>query len=198
MKIGIDFDNTIICYDNVFANLAKEWKLIPEDYEVTKQKLRDLIRQLPDGETIWQKMQGKVYGELIHNAELFDGFIDFISLCNADPTIEIYIVSHKTKKGHFTDVNLRDAAREWLLRKNLLNNDPPFILEKNIFFENTREKKIMRIKKLDCTHFIDDLIEVFESPSFPNHIERLLFQGQQPSSIKCFANWIEIKNAFFI
>lgn len=84
MRIGIDFDNTIICYDEVFCHLAKSWGLINPDFKGTKQQLRDEIRTTHDDIT-WQRLQGKAYGEFIGHAKLFDGFKAFLIQCHSQP-----------------------------------------------------------------------------------------------------------------
>lgn len=203
MRIGIDFDNTIICYDQVFCSLAKSWQLVADDFQGTKRELRDAIRTLADGDLLWQRLQGKVYGEYIHQAEIFSGFNEFVVACNAH-AIELFIVSHKTELGHFDEkrVNLRDAAHEWLHGQGFFNGSSPAISEQNVFFETTREEKIDRIKSLACTHFIDDLVEVLYSPLFPDYIERFLFQpiaemAQTAQTVKHYSSWTDIKNALF-
>ena len=190
MRIGIDFDNTIICYDSIFLNLAKSWQLVPVDYQGSKRELRDLIRKMPEGDLVWQKMQGQAYGALIHQGEMFPGFKPFIEHCN-QAAITVFIVSHKTEHGHFDKkkISLRDAARNWLRDQGLFTAKAPFIPQENVFFETTREEKIERIKELCCTHFIDDLIEVLESPLFPGNVNRYLFHPQ--------TSWAEIKHAIF-
>ena len=61
MRIGIDFDNTIITYDDVFRATALGRGLIKEDFAGrSKQAIRDHIRLLPDGEIAWQRLQGQV------------------------------------------------------------------------------------------------------------------------------------------
>src|SRR5579862_984073 len=101
MRIGIDFDNTIICYDEVFCDLAKSQQLVESHYQGSKRELRDRIRSLPEGDLVWQRIQGKAYGEYIYRAKMFAGFREFIAECNQHPNIEIFIVSHKTELGHF-------------------------------------------------------------------------------------------------
>jgi hypothetical protein len=200
MRIGIDFDNTIICYDRVFCELAKSWQLIDANFQGSKRELRDRIWTLPDGDSVWQRLQGKVYGEYVAKAEVFPGFKEFITHCNTTPNIELYIVSHKTEYGHFDEkrIKLRDAARAWLRQQGFFNREIPFIPEANVFFEATREEKISRIKSLQCTHFIDDLVEVLDSPLFPKYIQGFLFQPQKEHETKKhYANWIEIQNALF-
>src|SRR5579862_6408195 len=124
MRIGIDFDNTIICYDHVFCDLAKAWGLVDNNYQDTKKELKDKIQALPEGDLVWQRLQGKTYGEFISGAQLFAGFKEFITLCNANKQIELFIVSHKTEFGHFDDkrISLRGAAREWLRKQGFFNS----------------------------------------------------------------------------
>ena len=41
MLIGIDFDNTIVCYDRVFHKAALEKGLIPADLPPSKGRVRE-------------------------------------------------------------------------------------------------------------------------------------------------------------
>lgn len=191
MRIGIDFDNTIICYDEVFCKLAKQFRFLPEDWRGTKQQVRDTLQQLPDGDLLWQRLQGKAYGEYIHHAKLFDGFIEFIRTCNKHSDIELFIVSHKTEFGHFDEkcVPLRQASREWLRQQGFFGLESPRIPEQHVYFETTRDEKIARIDLLQCTHFIDDLPEVLNSPLFPKHIKSFLFSET--------LDWNKIRHAIF-
>ena len=50
LRIGIDFDNTIACYDRLFAGLAAEIGVVAK----AKQAVRDAVRMLPEGETRWR------------------------------------------------------------------------------------------------------------------------------------------------
>jgi len=49
------------------------------------------------------------------------------------------------------------------------------VQQDDVFFESTRAEKIGRIRTLGCTHFIDDLTEVFAEESFPKEIRKFLF-----------------------
>ena len=69
LRIGIDFDNTIIAYDEVFCAAAKRRGLIAAEFIGGKQAVRDAIRLLPDGELAWQRLQGQVYGKGIGERE---------------------------------------------------------------------------------------------------------------------------------
>lgn len=201
MRIGIDFDNTIICYNDVFRRLALQKNLISADFNGNKTELRDAIRQT-HGDITWQHLQGKAYGLEINHAQMFAGFKDFIKACSQNSQIELFIVSHKTEFGHFdeTQTSLPDAARRWLKQQAILSDDASLIKNDHVFFETTREEKIARIVSLNCTHFIDDLVEVLDSPLFPTSIERMLFQptGAEPATshtLKTYSTWKEIHHA---
>ena len=60
MRIGIDFDNTLIDYDQVFTAAAKRRGLIDAAFDGSKRAVRDSIRLLPNGEFAWQLLQGYV------------------------------------------------------------------------------------------------------------------------------------------
>ncbi len=83
MRIGIDFDNTIITYDDVFLATARERGLVGADFAGRKQAIRDAIRLLPDGELSWQKLQGQVYGKGIAQAAMFEGVDAFLRRCRS-------------------------------------------------------------------------------------------------------------------
>src|SRR5271156_5545997 len=93
--LGIDFDNTIVSYDELFWRLAVERKLVPESIPIAKTEIRNHIRAT-GREPEWTAMQGTVYGERIVEAKAFPGVIDFFRACNT-AGIPLYIVSHKTK-----------------------------------------------------------------------------------------------------
>ena len=38
MRIGLDFDNTLACYDQVFASEAKQENFVPKEWQGTKKK----------------------------------------------------------------------------------------------------------------------------------------------------------------
>jgi hypothetical protein len=176
MRIGIDFDNTLINYDRVFLVAARERGLVPETFIGSKREVRDTIRLLPDGELAWQRLQGHVYGAGIGGAVLFDGAGDFLRRSRA-LGLAVFIVSHKTRYGHLdpTRVDLRQAALGWMEGQGFFAADSFGLDPICVFFEETRAAKLARIAALECTHFIDDLEEVFADPDFPSGVERILF-----------------------
>jgi hypothetical protein len=74
----------------------------------------------------------------------------------------------------------------------------------NVFFEATRAEKIGRIRTLGCTHFIDDLTEVFAEKSFPKHIRKFLFTPNHPKRVHAMLvdvhacrSWAELQSLLF-
>ena len=200
LRIGIDFDNTIIAYDDVFCIAAKACGLIHPEFSGSKQAVRDAIRLLPDGELAWQRLQGQVYGKGIGGAKMVVGVESFLRRCRAEGCA-VVVVSHKTEYGHFDidRVNLRKAALDWMAGQELLGGDYGIALA-NVYFESTRADKLARIATLSLTHFIDDLEEVLGDPDFSPNVERILFaDGAQPASpsyISC-STWRDIELQVF-
>jgi len=202
LRIGIDFDNTIIAYDEVFCAAAKLSGLIGADFVGSKQAVRDSIRLSPDGEQTWQRLQGQVYGKGISGATLIPGVDGFLRRCRAE-RCSVSIVSHKTEHGHYDPerINLRDAARHWMAANGVVEGEFG-IPASNVFFEGTRSEKLARIAALSCTHFIDDLEEVLVDPGFPANVERILFtEREQPNSAASYvvcASWRDIEDRIFV
>ena len=195
MRIGIDFDNTLIDYDRVFLEAARAQGLVPVDFAGAKRAVRDAIRLLPDGEPIWQRLQGYVYGAGIGGAVPFPGAREFVARC-AREGVATFIVSHKTRFGHFDParVDLREAARGWLDAQGVLQTIPAG----HLYFEDDRGHKIARIAELGCTHFIDDLEEVFADPNFPAGVRRILIaeSGAESCDTLC-GDWQDVATAIF-
>jgi hypothetical protein len=183
MRIGIDFDNTIITYDEVFRAAARAQGLIESGFDGSKQAVRDAIRLLPDGELTWQKLQGQVYGKGIIDAGLCNGVDSFLRRCRAEGAV-VFIVSHKTEFGHYDParVNLRTAALDWMTARGFFRPDGYGLAPDNVFFEGTRAEKLARIGTLDCSYFIDDLEEVLDDPGFPAGVQRILFSDLQAAA----------------
>ncbi len=184
MIIGIDFDNTIIDYNNVFLDTSKSMGFLPQDISVAnfgKEEIRNFIRSLDKGETKWQKLQAQVYGPQINKASIMDGFLQFLySRQKYDD--EIYIISHKSlHPAQDENINLRQYALEWLESQNLFHT---YLSRINIFFESTRREKLARIQQLKCHVFIDDLVEIFMDPRFPSLTYKILLTK---NSLNCFS-----------
>lgn len=200
LHIGIDFDNTVIAYDEVFCAEAKRSGLINQDFLGSKQAVRDAIRLLPDGELAWQRLQGQVYGKGIAGAAVMPGVEAFLRRCKGEGCA-VSIVSHKTEFGHYDAerVNLRKAALDWMAANGILD-DIRAIPATNVYFEGSRAEKLRRIGSLPLTHFIDDLEEVLTDPCFPPLIRRILFSRRAvPASAPYTVcpTWQDIEHQIF-
>ena len=197
LRIGIDFDNTIACYDRSFLEVALMVGLVTHAAESSKVSIKTQLLQRPGGDLDWQRLQGQVYGKHMLRAEMFPGFLEFLCLTRLRGH-EIFIVSHKSAFGHFDEdrVPLRDQALLWLQASRIFDEEDLGLGRENVFFESTREDKIRRIRELACTHFIDDLQEVFEEPGFPADVEKILFRpnpdGQDYTHASVAASWREL------
>jgi hypothetical protein len=202
LRIGLDFDNTIITYDAVFLAAARKSGLVAADFIGGKQAIRDTIRLLPDGELSWQKLQGQVYGKGLAQAEMVEGVDAFLRRCR-ESKVPVVIVSHKTEFGHYDPdrINLRDAARVWMSKRGFFQTSGYGIAPDAVYFENTRQDKITRIAQVGCTHFIDDLEEVLSDPAFPSGVERILFSDAvpAPAAASCIVcpTWRHIEERVF-
>lgn len=201
VRIGIDFDNTIICYDKVFAAAARQRGLVPEGWDGLKTDVRDFLRSRAGGELAWQGLQGFVYGKGIGGAEINPGVREFLAACRKAGA-SVHIVSHKTQFGHQDPdrVDLREAARGWLKSVGLIDTADAAISADNVYFEDTLAAKVERLASLQLDIFIDDLVDVFEQPHFPKATRSILFtQSRPPHPAHCepLATWADIHRGVF-
>jgi hypothetical protein len=199
-RIGIDLDNTLIDYEEVFRSFARERGLVPAEFAGGKEEIREIARATSEGDIAWQRLQGAVYGKGIGRAVLFDGAGAFLRQAS-DRGCEIAIVSHKTEFGHFDPdrVNLRSAALVWLEQRGFFRDDGFAIPKKNVVFAATRAEKIAAIRELGPSFFIDDLPEVLEDRGFPANVTGILFTKHAALSTypRALAHWREITEMVF-
>ncbi len=174
--VGVDLDNTIVCYDRLLHELAVERGMITPSFPKNKTVIRDRVRKLPDGEAAWRSLQAAMYGPQINRAEAFEGARRFFRRCG-EQGIRVLIVSHKTQyaKVSNTNVDLKAAAMAWLETNGFFKDAIGLSPQRDVFFESTRADKILRIKRTECTHFIDDLPEIFLESGFPTRVVKILF-----------------------
>lgn len=148
------------------------------------------------------RVQGQVYGAFMDKAEIFPGFKEFLNRATG-AGVELMIISHKTERGHFdpAQINLRDAARSWLSHQGISGPAGAPVPEASVYFESSREEKIARIAELKCTHFVDDLEEVFSHQGFPSQTRRYLFTSggiaEPKGDIVVCAAWSDLEDHLF-
>lgn len=169
MLIGVDFDNTIVSYDEAFRLAAAERSLLADGVASTKEEVRDQLRAA-GREDDWTELQGYVYGPGMIAARPFAGVQRFFERCR-EMDVEVAIVSHKTKTPYRgPEYDLHEAARSFLRRHELTAP---------AFFELTKEAKLSRIGTIGCTDFVDDLPEFLIEPGFPGGVRRVLFDPNE-------------------
>lgn len=198
MRIGIDFDNTIVSYDELFHKVAIEQALVPADLPRSKLAVRDYLRKI-DNEPVWTELQGFVYGTKMEDAKAYPFVIEFMKFAR-DKGICIAIISHKTKHPFVgPKYNLHEAARSWVA-STLMDGVTNLVEPDNVFFESTKEEKIARIAHVGCDYFIDDLPEILLMPGFAKNLKRILFDPEGiHNTDQLYAkmvSWQEIKTFF--
>ena len=194
--IGIDFDNTIVCYDELFQRVAAEQRLVPPEAATSKTAIRDHLRSIGE-ESRWTELQGTIYGPRMMDARPFPGVVGFFAACRA-AGMPVVIVSHRTRFPYLGERHdLHAVAREWLARNGFHDPTGIGLPVERVFFEETKEAKLARISEVGCTHFIDDLPELLAHPLFPADVRRILFDplAQQvvPADIHVAYSWSDLR-----
>jgi hypothetical protein len=173
MRIGIDFDNTIVSYDKLFHRVAIEQGAVPVDTPPTKLAVRDYLRGIGK-EDVWTEMQGYVYGARMEEADAYPGVLGFLAWAR-DAGIDVSVVSHKTRRPFIgPEYDLHEAARGWV-QIHLIGEGQNMVRPDQVFFELTMEEKLARIARANCDWFIDDLPEILRADSFPADTGKILF-----------------------
>ena len=202
MIIGLDFDNTIVDYSNIFPDFAYKLGYLASPSPLPKENIKSIVFKLPEGEVKWGLLQAEVYSEGIVNAKIMKGFHRFIKLCRSN-NISVSIVSHKTiyNKYDLKRRNLRKSAMNWIKAHNFFNNNSLCFEDTQIHFEDTPLAKIKRIKQLKCTHFIDDLETILLHPNFPYNVVKILLcldeNYNNDKQLNVCRNWNDVTNYVF-
>ena len=200
--LAVDFDNTIVSYDDLIHRVAAEMGLVPNGPVMDRLEIRQHIRQQPNGEVAWQKLQATIYGPRICEAKLIDGVEAFFQECHRRNS-RACIVSHKTEYSnlHGTGTSLRSAALGWMRDHRFFQSQGLGLTTEDIYFESTRTEKLERIKSLGCSILIDDLVEIFQEESFPTQVAKVLYDPHSvhPSipGVKSVGSWEEIADYVF-
>jgi hypothetical protein len=177
MRIGIDFDNTIACYDGVFHAAALERGLIPADVDHDKNSVRDHLNGAGRNDD-FTELQGYIYGARMDLVAPYPGFSDFVAVARKAGH-ELFIVSHKTRDPILgPKYDMHAAARSFLAAHGLTGQGESQIDPACVFFELTKEEKIARAALIRCEIFIDDLPEILLMPGFPDGMLRILFDPE--------------------
>jgi hypothetical protein len=201
MRIGIDFDNTIACYDGVFHAAALERGLIAPDLPRDKNSVRDFLNGAGQKDA-FTELQGYVYGSRMDLVSPYAGARDFI-LAARRAGHDLFVVSHKTRHPMMGPAyDMHAAARGFLKAQGLFGKTA--IPEDQAFFELTKEEKVARATHLGVDAFIDDLPEILAMDGFAPAVRRILFDpeshfpdgGWKGRSFERHGSWAAISRAF--
>ncbi len=196
MNIGIDFDNTIAKYDQIFIETAIKKEFVSSNWFGNKEALK---KEFQNKKKEWMRLQGQVYGPLMRKAICFPGVKRFLlkaQFCNH----KIFIISHKTIYGHYdeTRTNLRKQALAWLEENNFFNQRLYNLCKNNIFFCTTKEEKIKKINELNLDFMIDDLNDIFRH-KISTKTKKILFNSslKKNNADYNFGDWDQISKLIF-
>lgn len=200
MSVGVDLDNTIICYDALFQRVARERGLIPDGKASAKDEVKALMLS-QHGNDLWTELQAEVYGAHVVEAEPYPHVREFFLACRR-AAIRVYIISHKTQfpvRGPHID--LRRAAMTWLDRRGWFEPDGVGLRHSDVEFHDSRAAKIEAIRRRQCKVFVDDLADVFTETAFPGNVHRILFDpsGTQASraGVDLARDWRQVEKRVF-
>lgn len=189
MNIGIDLDNTIVCYDPVFLKLATEAGLPFPVAEKGKQAIREFYRS-NNREKEWTIMQGRAYGSRMNSAEPYPGVLEFFEGAQSR-NYNVNVVSHRTKHPYLGESHdLHAAAILWLEQHGLRG-------KVEVYLEQEIEGKAKRVGQLGCDVFIDDLPEFLGRSDFPKGTRKIHFDPTARGNalgIEKANSWVQIQN----
>ena len=193
-KLGLDFDNTLIDYDEVFFTLALEKNLIPPSINKDKKSVRKFfIDNNIEDEFI--NLQGEVYGLKVLEAKQSFGMFEALKSLKND-NYELIIVSHKTKYPYSgKKYDLHKAASNWLELNKFFDPNGLAMKKENVYFEITKEDKISRIEQLDISFYIDDLQSILSliKPSIKRILYSPKFKEKIDKDFYLLENWKNLK-----
>ena len=179
--LGLDFDNTLICYDKLFHKLALEKNLINDKIPADKVSIRNYIRSQGNDEQ-FTILQGEVYGNRILEAGPATGMLSALQVIK-NKKIKFKIINYKKKQTYKgPKYDLRKAALSWLDMHGFFANTNLDLKLSDVYFEDSKEEKVKKIHELGCTHYIDDLPEILEMIS--DNVEKILYRQKISEDIQ--------------
>jgi hypothetical protein len=197
--VGVDLDNTILCYDSLFHATALRRALIDRNVAPTRLAVRKAVREGEGGEPAWQSLQAEVYGEAIKGATLYPGAAEFFEHCRR-LGVTVHVVSHKTEIAHDGRTELRTAALDWLHENHAFEAGGLNLERERVAFASTLAEKISRIGDIGARYFIDDLPDVLLDKSFPRHVEPIWFAPENENTradLRPFPSWDSMTRYLF-
>lgn len=186
LRVGIDFDNTIVNYEGVFHKAAVDAGWMPKDIGTSKQAVKSYFIDRNE-EPRWTELQGLVYGKAIEFAKPFEGLLKALLEMQTDNML-LFIVSHKTRYPIIGDkLDFHEAAKTWLAENGIEQH------MSQIYFCPEKDEKVQQIADLQLDWFIDDLPSILEHQLFPENTKGMLFDPDGHHQTKHNAGHISVQ-----
>lgn len=189
MIVGLDFDNTIVCYDEAIAVLAEKTFALPTEVSRTKLGIRDYLRRTGQEEA-WTQFQGELYGPGMAYASPFPEVVSTLRDLE-QAGYQFVVISHRTRFPYLGErYDLHQFANDWL-QAHL-----PRVLS-SVAFHETKSDKILDIGRVGCDYFLDDLPEILSDSQFPQSTRGILFSPMGERGVwlgASIASWAELKS----
>ena len=170
--LGLDLDNTIVSYENVFRQAARDRGIAVPAGVSAKNALRDYYHSISNPDE-FTRLQGFSYGLGMKTAEPYPAFLEALEGLLAAGW-QVWIISHRTRHPILgPKEDLHAAAQDWLARLGLFSDKSRCVA--GVHLEETREGKLAQIRERGCVAFVDDLLEVLRHPDFPAGCRKLWF-----------------------
>ena len=194
MKIGVDFDNTIVSYQESIKELADKFLDLPADISKTKQDVKGFL-QAKGRNDLWTSFQGHLYGPGMRYAKPYEGCLEALSSLIKDGH-EVRIISHRSRFPYAGEkYDLHGYASEWIERELACAGLLDTIKRENISFHESKEQKIGMIIKTGVEIFIDDLLSILNDEQLGNGIRKFHFcpEGNASSGdLITVSRWSEV------
>ena len=190
MLVGVDFDNTIVSYDALLHRLAVERGLAFADLPATKRSVKAALSAED-----WALLQAAAYGQRIGEATAFPGAVEFFRHA-CERGVECAIISHKTERPLVgPDTDLRAAALGWMRAAGIVGE---LLSEDRVHFGATPPEKAEHVRRLGCTHFVDDHVDFLTEFRLPDGVVRILFDpaaehADVPRGLERACSWAEVE-----
>lgn len=161
---------------------------MPSHVPVAKHAVRQFLRD-SGRESDWTALQGIAYGRGMSEATPFAGALEFVRAVVAN-SIPLSIISHRTKHPIVGDrTDLHATALDWLQREGFVGKGTLSVGD--VFLETSKEHKLRRIERQECSVFLDDLPEILDAELFPDACEGWLFApaGSESGRKRVVADW---------
>lgn len=189
-RIGIDFDNTLISYDEVFRKAAREKGCPITTGASSKTQLKKFLQSKKSGNLIWSRLQGEIYGERIPEAALSPGALEFIKAAITGGST-IHIISHKTSYASIGEpIDLHQKAKQFIAERILAKLPSGDQGSLHCHFCPTLDEKWRTIQAMNCCWFVDDLDWFLRDERFPKSTRRIHFRppNRPPSEFELETN----------